>query len=536
MIFLSISFVCYFFLLTFLGKFLYEYIFDFFKFEKSKKIFSLNLETFLPLVSLFVLANLSIMINFLFNLRYFHLFLFLIFLFLFNKYRRHTISIFNQHFRYNYMKSIVIPIVLSVALVDLDFNYDAGLYNLKYQQFLLNHKILINGYIFDNSFGLTQIGDYLSSIHIFNQNYIYSYFPNLVIYTVFFNTLYEFITSKERYFFYIAVPVLIYGILDNFGLEGGRNGFIYIENLGKIDMSFAILFFIGGVLLFKLFSENFHQDSNLFISLMFIFFSAQYRITGYLLIITAILYILKNKNFINFKIIKFFSVLFSVWLIRNLLLTSCFVYPVDFLCFNNNLIIRNFRDMVFEYNRAYHLGDNLSSWFNEWFNVSLSRRISINFILTVTVLFVVRYIFFNKLVKNFRWPYIFFITYLTIWFFGSPDFRFLSGLMLLSISFIYLNYELKEKFAFLKNNTLIHTIFLLCLIFTIRVPSYKNYSTQIVDQKILTVTKVNLAKRVDGFYRPEIGDQCWASINCTTANYKFANKDIFGYLIFEKID
>ena len=83
------------------------------------------------------------------------------------------------------MKSIVIPTVISFALVDLNFNYDAALYNLKYQQFLLNHKILIQGNVFDNSFGLTQVGDYLSAIHTFNQNYIYSYFPNLVIYSAF---------------------------------------------------------------------------------------------------------------------------------------------------------------------------------------------------------------------------------------------------------------------------------------------------------------------------------------------------------------
>lgn len=536
MLFLSVSYICYFFLLTLLGKFFYEFIFDFFKFEKSKKIFSLNLETFLPLVSLFVLSNLAVFFNFLFNLKYFYLFLFPIVLFLFNKYRKHTFSIFYQHFKYNYIKSIVIPAILSVALVDLNFNYDAALYNLKYQQFLLNYKILIQGYIFDNSFGLTQIGDYLSAIHTFNQNYIYTYFPNLVIYSVFFNILYEFLNSKERYFFSIAVPVCIYGILDNFGFEGGRNGFIYIENLGKTDISFAILFFIGGVFLYKVLTENFYQDSNLFILFIFILFSAQYRIMGYLLLITVFLYHLNNKNFFNFKIIKLFSVLLTLWFTRNLLLTSCFVYPVDLLCFNNNLIIRNFRYVVREYNRAYNLGDNLPSWFNEWLSVALSKTILLNFFITVLVLLVLRYLFFYKLIKNSKWPYIFFIASFTVWFFGSPDFRFISGLMLLSISFIYLNYELKEKFTFLKNNIFTNTIFLFFLILLIRVPTYKNYSTQFFDQKLLIVTNVNLAERADGFYRPESGDQCWANIKCTTANYKIANKDIYGYLIFEKID
>ena len=309
----------------------------------------------------------------------------------------------------------------------------------------------------------------MSAIHTFNQNYIYSYFPNLVIYSVFFNILYEFLISKKRYFFSIAVSVLIYGIFDNFGYEGGRNGFIYIENLGKTDVSFSIIFFVGGVFLYKLLTENSYQDSNLFISLMFIFFSVQYRIIGYLLVATVIFYVLKNKNFFNLKVIKFFSVLLTIWVTRNLLLTSCFIYPVDFSCFNNNLITSDFSVTVRNYNRAYNLGDNLSLWFDEWVGLLLNKTILINFTVTITALLIIRYLFFDKSIKNYRGPYIFFITYLTLWFFGSPDFRFASALMLLLVSFIYLNYELKEKFAFLKNNIFIHAIFLFVLIFSIRV-------------------------------------------------------------------
>ena len=536
MIFLTISFICYFYLFTFLGRCFYEYIFDFFKLEKSEKIFSLNLETFLPIVSLFVLSNLAVIFNFFYKLEFFYLFLFPILLFLFIKYRKYIVIVFKHHFKNNYMKSIVIPTVISVALVDLNFNYDAALYNLKYQQFLLNHKILIQGNVFDNSFGLTQVGDYLSAIHTFNQNYIYSYFPNLVIYSVFFNILYEFLISKKKYFFSIAVSVLIYGIFDNFGFEGGRNGFIYIENLGKTDVSFSIIFFIGGVFLYKFLNENSYQDSNLFISLMFIFFSAQYRIIGYLLVATVIFYVLKNKNFFNLKIIKFFSFLLTIWVTRNLLLTSCFIYPVGFSCLNNNLITSDFSYMVRNYNRAYYLGDNLSLWFDEWTGLLLNKTILINFTGTITALLILRYLFFDKSIKKYRVPYIFFITYLTLWFFGSPDFRFASTLMLLLVSFIYLNYELKEKFAFLKNNIFIHAIFLFVLIFSIRVSSYTNYSVQIYDQKLLTVTSVSLVERVDGFYRPENGDQCWANINCTTSIYDIAKKDIYGYLIFEEID
>ena len=66
----------------------------FFKFEKSEKIFSLNLETFLPVVSLFVLSNLAIIFNFFYKLQFFYLFLFPILLFLFIKYRKYIVKVF----------------------------------------------------------------------------------------------------------------------------------------------------------------------------------------------------------------------------------------------------------------------------------------------------------------------------------------------------------------------------------------------------------------------------------------------------------
>ena len=62
------------------------------------------------------------------------------------------------------------------------------------------------------------------------------------------------------------------------------------------------------------------------------------------------------------------------------------------------------------------LGDNLSLWFDEWAGLLLHKTILINFTGTITALLIIRYLFFNKSIKNYRGPYIFFITYLTLWF------------------------------------------------------------------------------------------------------------------------
>ena len=61
------------------------------------------------------------------------------------------------------------------------------------------------------------------------------------------------IELDSNYYKAVSIFVLIFGILDNFGYLGGRNGFIYFENLGKQDVTFSILFFISSFLMFFLF-------------------------------------------------------------------------------------------------------------------------------------------------------------------------------------------------------------------------------------------------------------------------------------------
>ena len=94
-------------------------------------------------------------------------------------------NLFGSNFQKNIIHLILFPAIASFFLVDLGFNYDAGLYNLKYQKYIYNQKILINATLFDPSLGLTQVGDYLSSLHFIKSNYLYMYFPNLVFVVVF---------------------------------------------------------------------------------------------------------------------------------------------------------------------------------------------------------------------------------------------------------------------------------------------------------------------------------------------------------------
>ena len=60
----------------------------------------------------------------------------------------------------------------------------------------------------------------------------------------FYHLLIHLFNNKSYYFKNLSLLILIVGFIDNFGFDGGRNGFIFIQEVGKFDASFGIVFFI----------------------------------------------------------------------------------------------------------------------------------------------------------------------------------------------------------------------------------------------------------------------------------------------------
>ena len=49
---------------------------------------------------------------------------------------------------------------------------------------------------------------------------------------------------KSKYFFNASFFIIFFGILDNFGVGGGSNGFLEIQMVGKPDIVFAVTYFL----------------------------------------------------------------------------------------------------------------------------------------------------------------------------------------------------------------------------------------------------------------------------------------------------
>mgnify|MGYP005742640129 FL=1 len=156
-----------------------------------------------------------------------------------------------------FITNIIIPSILSISSYNIGFHYDSGYYHLNFQNWLQNEKIVLGLSNIFQPFGLGSINDYISSLLWLDNNFILLHFVQLASIAAFYTFLVHlFIYSENQIHKVISVNILIFSILDNFGFGGGRNGFIYIQGVGKPDITFSIIFFIGFLLILRLSSSN----------------------------------------------------------------------------------------------------------------------------------------------------------------------------------------------------------------------------------------------------------------------------------------
>lgn len=534
MILLTALFIFYYSLLMAVGSFVYKFHTYESKSTEKSKLFGIEVSTFYPIVALFFIGNLLIILNFFIGLKYARFLIIFILLFFSKGIFKELMNLFGSNFQKNKIHLILFPAIASFFLVDLGFNYDAGLYNLKYQKYIYNQKILINATLFDPSLGLTQVGDYLSSLHFIKSNYLYMYFPNLVFVVVFFNFLQQNLQKNNKIYKTGFIFIILFGILDNFGYLGGRNGFIYFENLGKQDITFSILFFITSFLIFYLYEEDKIEKPELLLIFLITIFTIQYRLIGYLNLIFFVLLLFIKKYKLIKKEFYFGSSILGFWLLRNLLLTKCLIYPVSFTCFNDSKVSYYFSQHIRTYNRAYNFGDNLIDWFKNWYEIEIYRNILINFVISIFLLLIIKYLFFQKIKFTKKNYYLFICSHLAIFLFGSPDFRFLIGSILFFIFIKFFNYEIRQKYFITKLNKYSTVLLVLTFIFTLRVTTYVNYFENIFNVNVLQPPNIQTELRPDGFEKPTYGDQCWENLQCTNIKLDIVLKksEKYGYKIF----
>ncbi len=495
----------------------------------EERIFKIRTKALFPLIGVAVVSNLLFLINFIYPLdvpvTYVLLFLLLIPNLKYFKKPHNILSIENL-FLY-----ILIPSILIISFYDTSWHYDAGFYHLNNQNWLRNFPI-IQGFVNIHwAFGMSSIYEYISSILWINGSFIFLHLLNIVFVHFLFSFIYDMILySKNAVLVTSGYLLLIFSYLDNIGLDGGRNGFIYFQGVTKQDTAVAVLFLFISISAFLIMKEKNVKKEELIVLSLLTLFTTQIKLSGVTLIILYILLIsflffnkVKNLSFL-LRASSLSIILGLFWTLKSVITTGCLVFPVSRTCFNG--FDWYVKDSTITYEAitreaSYSLSKydyNFSIWTSEIFSFQINRVVGINFLISFIIISLTFILFFNKesLSKNLFYIILFYVIinifYLILY---GPTPRYSMGFFLFLIS-LFGFFSKGQKVNF--NNATVIFLIILSVIFLVRKSSYEaflnNKDPILFDPRELAVYVLN----DNGYVKPDIGDQCWININCTMNN------------------
>lgn len=434
---------------------------------ENKHVFNIKIENFYLVLGLIIFSQFLLIFNFFAGLNKFNLIFFLI-------------SIFIVNLRYIKIPKLSILQLIKIGVIcvffisfyDIGLSKDSYLYHLSSQSWIFSEKIVFGLSNLNPYLGYMSISEYSSSLlNAINLNLAHTF--NLVFLITFFWIMFEFIFSKISFYKNLAFGFGIFGILDNFGFDGGRNGFIALQEINKFDYSFSIisiLFVIFSIYLL-VFTKNINKNELLVLTLLLIF-AIQMRVFG-IILIPILLYIqFQFKTFLSST--NFSFLLLILWLIKNFINTSCFLYPVKFSCLNSNWLFKNqseyISNIVLDSFRDPENGINTIKNFDWILNVFLpnNKFVLINFLISLIIfrvcftLLIKNSTFFN--IKYFSKFLILPMLLISLWILMFPQYRFSS--FFLMFAFFILNFDLisNQKGMNLKLNLVVTVIAMLLVV------------------------------------------------------------------------
>jgi hypothetical protein len=208
---------------------------------------------------------------------------------------------------------------------------DAGLYHLPFTKILTEHKILIGIVNLHGRFGHISIIQYISTLFensFFREKGIL--IPISLLSCVFLTFLFRVIIHFNKFNFSSIEKFFIYGmllfsitILDRYSDYGN-------DIPGSIIILIAIIYTLKNI-----YTDKLPKERSINIILLLCTFSIFNKI---FLIFSAILVLLNLdkdylKNLIKNKIFYFCSIFIILWILKNILISGCIVYPKKELCF-----------------------------------------------------------------------------------------------------------------------------------------------------------------------------------------------------------
>ncbi len=513
--------------------------------SKSYTIPDTILETknfiFYPIFGLIYTGNILVLLNFFIPLKSTAVKIFLILILLPNLLSfKKEVNLKNQITFNNLFYFVLIPSVLLISTSDINFHYDAAYYHLNNQNWLRETNLVLGFVNIFWPFGMSSIYEYISAVLWVKDSLIYLHFLSLMFIHFLYAFLYfQIFSSRNVIIKNGSLLLLMFSILDNFGVSGGRNGFIYIQEVGKQDTSVAILLIVCSITAMYQIKKNTVNPLDLMCLSLISLFILQIKVSGvYIIFLYAvILFYLIYTQKIKFKNILIYQLpsitLGILWVIKNYLMTGCFIFPVSFTCINNfDWYIKGSTEKIEEYTSStsfayleYFMNkdQNFLDWFGEFFyseNYGVFseyyRSVYSNFLLSFLVVIFIKVFLFKKN-KN---PKIFNIilgsylavsfTYLILY---GPIPRYTIGILCSCILFLGF-YTNEHRFRI--NNLFLYLVFLLSIGLLPRLNSYNSFlenknialfNPQIEENNSIEILEIN-------WEQPQEADKCWINLSC----------------------
>jgi hypothetical protein len=496
----------------------------------TKDIMFVKKEIYYPLVGIAMFGNILIVINYFVGLKN-PITVLIAALLLFPNFIR--ISSLNQ-LTFNLRSLIyygVIPAILIISSYDTSWHYDAGYYHLNQQNLLRESNMIIGTVNIFWAFGMSSIYEYISAFLWIDKSFILIHFTTLI----FIQTLYIYLISNlenNRYkeMKYASYLLLAYSLLDNVGINGGRNGFLYIQGVTKQDIPVAILMFMIGLSCLLVLKYKKIEKIDIFVLFLISLFLIQIKLSsvviGYLLIILCI-FIYRNNiktiKDISFSIFPILPFLFA-WLIKGYLTTGCFLFPLSATCINNfewypTNSTRSMENVTTtsSYGLIEYLNQSIpiSEWWANLISFKINFTVINNFLISFIIIYLLKTILFRKQLPSLiilSTIFSFLPIYLLYLFLYGPTPRYAMGFLMFTIaSMSFFIEDMKFKI----NNKYFYILYLFSIILLVRGTSYQSFLS---GEEIGLFDPVPIALYQDignDWVIPDEGDQCWINLKCT---------------------
>lgn len=498
-------------------------------FIDNSKLLYTSREIIYPVIGAAICGNLLVITNFFLPLKSFLVYLLIIGLISLNflkiDFKKINLNILNI-FSY-----LILPSILLFSIYNITWHYDAGYYHLNNQYWLRESNLIIGFVNIFWAFGMSSIYEYLSAILWLGNSFdLLSYLNIFFVHFFYLLITDNLVNSKEKLLKYSSLFILLFSILDNFGIDGGRNGFIYFQGVPKQDVSVAVLFLFLSRFVFISIQKRRITDIDLSLLSILTLFIIQIKlnsVTIFILFLFFGIFLIYNKlvNTRKFLTLSSPALFFgAIWVLKYYLTTGCLIFPVSVTCINS------FDWYIFESTQSYEqitreasytitkFDNNFNEWFSYFYSFQINRTVILNFLFSATFL-IIFYIIFTEKKQNLKLINFYFIFYvifnLVYLIFYGPTPRYSMGILLLIISYFgfivdSVKFKVKSSYLFI--------VIFLSAVLLIRSTSYiafiNNDTTQLFDSRSIAT----YIESDNGWVKPDFGDQCWINLDCTMSN------------------